>query len=594
MWARSLTVRSVLAIGLLFAFYAVALAIAGALIYVAVLTRRVPKFTLLCGAGAVTILWSLLPRWQKWEDPGPRITEEEQPRLFAVIRDVAQRMEMEMPREVYLIPDVNAFVTERGSFLGFGGRRVMGIGLGLLAVDNVSQLRATLAHEFGHFKGGETRLSGFIYGTRRAMIRTLENLQASGSSLLHVPFDWMHRLFLRITQAVSRQQELVADEWSVRLEGKTAHVTGLRTEAAHGVGFSLFLENEVYPLGSLGVAPDNLFAGYRHFTGSHGWRKLQPSLEARLAEDPGSPYDSHPALEERVRFAEGLALPDKPMDTTPAFALLEGSENVEQRFSASIRPEHLQAVSWGELGTRWGELWGRTATRVQARVPEANFGNVVRLLKDAAQAEAFAEKVHPWLVAYKMPDRAEQVRDAVTQSVAPYLASLLAQRGFTWRTAPGEPIALVRGEEQVDPLKLVREVLEGKAGVEALERLRGADLSDAASWTASEDALEQARAPAAAVELHTGGHSTELWAELASLRLPQCCWTCLGPATLALTGTFTVGELGTVELQMASCEPHKGRVQDALEVCGYNQTTGRARLRVSDPEFAKLIQRVNA
>jgi Zn-dependent protease with chaperone function len=34
--------------------------------------------------------------------------------------------------------------------MGFGSRRVMGLGLPLLQALNVSQLEAVLAHEFGH------------------------------------------------------------------------------------------------------------------------------------------------------------------------------------------------------------------------------------------------------------------------------------------------------------------------------------------------------------------------------------------------------------------------------------------------------------
>ena len=42
---------------------------------------------------------------------GPRITEHDQPELFALIRDVAARTKQTMPEEVYLLNDVNAFVS---------------------------------------------------------------------------------------------------------------------------------------------------------------------------------------------------------------------------------------------------------------------------------------------------------------------------------------------------------------------------------------------------------------------------------------------------------------------------------------------------
>src|SRR5262245_41315408 len=94
--------------------------------------------------------------------------------------------------------------------MGFGSRRVMGLGLSLLQVLSVSQLRAVVAHEFGHFHGGDTKLGPWIYKTRAAIGRTIEGL-AECSSLLQKPFLWYGKAFLRMTHAVSRRQEFTAD-----------------------------------------------------------------------------------------------------------------------------------------------------------------------------------------------------------------------------------------------------------------------------------------------------------------------------------------------------------------------------------------------
>jgi Zn-dependent protease with chaperone function len=68
-----------------------------------------------------------------------------------------------MPAEVYLIPEVNAWVGQRGGFMGIGSRRIMGLGLPLLETLNVSQLEAVLVHEFGHYYRGDTRLGPWVY-----------------------------------------------------------------------------------------------------------------------------------------------------------------------------------------------------------------------------------------------------------------------------------------------------------------------------------------------------------------------------------------------------------------------------------------------
>jgi len=72
-----------------------------------------------------------------------------------------------MPAEVYLIAEANAWVIDRGGIMGCGSRRVMGLGLPLLQVLSVYQLRAVLAHEFGHFHGGDTKLGPWVYKITR-------------------------------------------------------------------------------------------------------------------------------------------------------------------------------------------------------------------------------------------------------------------------------------------------------------------------------------------------------------------------------------------------------------------------------------------
>jgi len=43
----------------------------------------------------------------------------------------------------------------------------MVIGLPLMQIMTVSQMRAVLAHEFGHYYGGDTKLGPWVYRTAR-------------------------------------------------------------------------------------------------------------------------------------------------------------------------------------------------------------------------------------------------------------------------------------------------------------------------------------------------------------------------------------------------------------------------------------------
>jgi heat shock protein HtpX len=62
-------------------------------------------------AGAM--LWSLIPRRDKFEAPGMLIERAAYPRLFSEIDSIAAALNEPVPREVYLIGDVNAFVADR-------------------------------------------------------------------------------------------------------------------------------------------------------------------------------------------------------------------------------------------------------------------------------------------------------------------------------------------------------------------------------------------------------------------------------------------------------------------------------------------------
>src|SRR5262249_13554604 len=147
----------------------------------------------------------------------------------------------EPPAKVYLVPDVNAYVTQQGGTFGVGSQRVMGLGLPLMAVFTVDELKAVLAHEFGHYRGGDVRLGRVGYRTRLAIGRTL---QETAGSLISQPFIAYSKLFLRVSSGVSRHQEFVADELAARVVGAAPLGSGLRKAHQAAVAFQLYMNNE--------------------------------------------------------------------------------------------------------------------------------------------------------------------------------------------------------------------------------------------------------------------------------------------------------------------------------------------------------------
>ena len=125
-------------------------------------------------AGAM--LWSLVPRREKFEPPGTPLNRDTRPLLLAELDDIAASLNEPLPGEVYLIGQVKAFVADRGGILGFGSRRIMAVGLPLLSVLNISEFRGLVAHEVGHYYSGDTSIGPWVYKTQAAIIRSFQSI----------------------------------------------------------------------------------------------------------------------------------------------------------------------------------------------------------------------------------------------------------------------------------------------------------------------------------------------------------------------------------------------------------------------------------
>ena len=80
-----------------------------------------------------------------------------------------------MPDDVYLTLEANAAVTQASR-----SRRVLIIGVPLLHILSERELRGVIAHEFGHYSGGDTKLGPWIFRTRETIIRTVQQLSDDG------------------------------------------------------------------------------------------------------------------------------------------------------------------------------------------------------------------------------------------------------------------------------------------------------------------------------------------------------------------------------------------------------------------------------
>lgn len=425
-----------------------------------------------CFLAAGVLAWSALPRVDRFEPPGPELTAASHPELFAMIRDVAKATGQQMPIHVYAVLDVNAFVTERGGVMGIGSRRVMGIGLGLLNAFSVDEVRAVVAHEFGHFHGGDTRLGPWVYKTRAAMGRAVVNLQSAAATvsevealrfvlaIIEAPFRWMVLGYMRLASAVSRAQELSADAVAARAVGTAPVLSGFGKLAGTAAAVDAYFESEIGTLVEHGVLPPVL-AGARQFVEANRERmKAIDADHAKLGE--ASPFDSHPPLPERIAAIQALTskLPGVvgSPDDRPAIALLRYPEKLARELIVERVSKPLENIEWTEVAPVFMRGLHASLRRHRSWFEVRSVADLDRSTDTArtlAQAiEGVGEFSHEL--------GADTLLQIQGQMYTAALSIALEHVGYEARTAPGEPLRFHLGDVVVEPIVIVRAYLKGE------------------------------------------------------------------------------------------------------------------------------------
>ncbi|MFD5327724.1 M48 family metallopeptidase [Streptomyces sp. NPDC127092] len=324
------------------------------------------------------------------EPGGLLVSEADEPRLWATVRELAGQVGTRAPDEIRLTPDVNAAVSEDARFLGLlGGRRRLFLGLPLMAGLDEAGLRAVLAHELGHYGNADTRLSALTVRGRVQVGRMIamfhakadakvaqerarqekksEKRVAKGKSAKEVDttgtgvtyrvmakiYSAYGRLYLRATLSGARRQELAADLAAARIAGRDATARALREIHAIDAAHDFYLSSYATLGTEFGLLParGEVFGGVRHLLAARAGELA--GLREELPQEPASPYDSHPPVAERVARIE--ALPDDGRSaegTGPALGLLTDPEAALAAVEdVSLTPEaqRMRRLAWPEL-----------------------------------------------------------------------------------------------------------------------------------------------------------------------------------------------------------------------------------------------------
>lgn len=288
------------------------------------------------------------------------ITPQDQPELWEQVRAAAAVMGERPPDELCLTAEVNAGVAEQTRLLGLlPGRRRMLLGLPLLAGLTVPQLRAVLAHEFGHYGNLDTRLGGVTMRGREAVLRTVEAF-SEGSTSLHHAIGTLYagyaRLFLRTSQSVARHQELAADQVAARHAGRDATAAALRILPVLNAAHTHYQEKFASMGEPLEALPPvgEVHGGFPRLLAARTAEQLA-ALSAGQRPPRPHKYDSHPPMAERIALIEELPADDRAAgsaDEPAALTLLHDLVRVFAELEARTLPQEamrLRRMSWDDL-----------------------------------------------------------------------------------------------------------------------------------------------------------------------------------------------------------------------------------------------------
>lgn len=255
--------------------------------------------------------------------------------LFSLIKEAAQESGEPMPQKVYASPEVNAcvfYVHPILSFFGFN-KKNLNFGIGLLYGTNRSEIKAILAHEYGHFSQGSMRIGQIVSLCYNIISNLVNNDSASiVHPILKRTFVYVQRGFM----SLSRAMEYEADAACAKSTGNSIAISALCKTEVISDRFNTY--NAMYK----GIADS------KHILPASYWKGLElfltictkhDGVEFSSTETVSKPltekadskvqiknaWISHPLLTQRIENINKFSNPAKGKDCMDAIDLIPNS-----------------------------------------------------------------------------------------------------------------------------------------------------------------------------------------------------------------------------------------------------------------------------
>jgi Zn-dependent protease with chaperone function len=247
------------------------------------------------------------------------------PALFAEVDQLRTQLAVSGKIEIRLNDEFNAGATEtRGLFGIIGTRRVLVLGVPLLAILSKAQVLAIVAHEFGHLSRRHGRLGHWLYRTRAGWLM-YEECSGESAAILERAISWYGRAFVPYFSTLafvhSRQCEYEADADAASVVGTLAFGQALANVIAYDKLFSDEMPQRMHAqMRQTPHAPDDYVQQLAHAAREVPAETRAAWLEAALQQEATS-ENTHPSLTQRLR-ALGIAPQLGALDNVAGESLL--------------------------------------------------------------------------------------------------------------------------------------------------------------------------------------------------------------------------------------------------------------------------------
>ncbi|MBW1873224.1 MAG: M48 family metallopeptidase [Deltaproteobacteria bacterium] len=416
---------------------------------------------------------------------GQPIRPEDQPDLFKLVNEVADKIGSRPVDRLLIVPDANVKISIGCCFPFISRNKDLLIGMALLDRLSVGNFRASLACILARCSNDQSRLSDWICLTSNCLE---EIITKSERTVFTIVFELYARWFIKLAQPFSSAQKMGADQQAAQIVGKEVYFESLVQVAWTSHQMSAFIGREILPLLAAGGLPDNIFAGLRIWLKSQEVNDLNEHKPEKLFEMLPIPPLGRMGLAERLALVRKMDQGADWGDQTSLASVISDKSALEKdatkhvlgvlrRHGIGKAKDRPKLLSWEDIEgcliipqqKARAEHTLKTLAQIVRRDIEVQEGiNIYLSLIDVPEYRVrLAGRLDPNLTKLPTALYPELVLGILTRFLGSLVGNALVKTGtYKWVKPVAMPLNLVGDEgERLDPFSLAKDLLEGELDV---------------------------------------------------------------------------------------------------------------------------------